>query len=129
MQSVVREALIVSAGPTILPEFLPANCTAREAPNRTEAEIGAMPDVDWRMLPEFVETATAQGETDIYRRALEYFDRLLVPRIMRHTGGQQNRAAEMLGLSRVTLRTKLRAMQLAVEKVLTPQQKPVRESN
>ena len=72
LQSVVREALIVSAGPTILPEFL-ASELHREggAEPESEPDVGAMPDVDWGMLREFVETATARGETDIYRRALE----------------------------------------------------------
>ena len=76
-------------------------------------------EADWGMLKEFVENATAKGETDIYRRALERFDRLVISQIVQNAGGQQNRAAEMLGLSRVTLRAKLRHMQLSVEKVLT----------
>jgi len=36
------------------------------------------------------------------------FDRLLIARALQESGGQQNRAAELLGLSRVTLRAKLR---------------------
>ena len=119
LQSVIREALIVSAGPTILPDFLPGELhRARSAEPETETDVGSMPDVDWGTLREFVETATAQGETDIYRRALERFDRLIISHIMRNAGGQQNRAAEILGLSRVTLRAKLRHMQMSVEKVL-----------
>jgi DNA-binding protein Fis len=66
-----------------------------------------------------VEAAAAKGERDIYRRAIEHFDRLIVSHIMRHAGGQQNRAAEILGLSRVTLRSKLRHMHVSVEKTLT----------
>lgn len=81
-----------------------------------------MPDMDWRSLPEFVESAVAEGQKDVYRRALEQFDRLIVAAAMRQAGGQQNRAAEILGISRVTLRAKLRHMHLAVEKVLLPRQ-------
>ena len=56
LQSVVREALIVSAGLTILPEFLPSELhRERSTEPETEAEVGAMPDVDWGMLREFVE--------------------------------------------------------------------------
>jgi len=68
---------------------------------------------------QFVETLMAQGEQDVYRRALEHFDRLLIARALQESGGQQNRAAELLGLSRVTLRAKLRHMRMSVEKVLT----------
>jgi DNA-binding NtrC family response regulator len=68
------------------------------------------------------EAAVAKDETDVYRRALEKFDRLVISHIMRHTSGQQNRAAEILGLSRVTLRAKLRHMQMSVAKTLTPRE-------
>ncbi len=121
LQSIVREALIVSAGLTILPEFLPAELhRERPAEPEAETEVGAIPDVDWGVLREYVEAAAAQGQTDIYRRALERFDRLVISHVMRTAGGQQNRAAEMLGLSRVTLRAKLRHLQMSVEKILTP---------
>lgn len=123
LQSVIREALIVSAGPTLIPDFLPAELhRAGSAEPEAEPEVSPMPDVNWQSLPDFVETAAAQGEKDVYRRALERFDRLVISSIMRQAGGQQNRAAEMLGLSRVTLRSKLRHMRLTVEKVLAPQE-------
>jgi two-component system nitrogen regulation response regulator GlnG len=121
LQNVIREALIVSAGSTILPDFLPNEIHHPElAEIEEDSEGSLLPDQTWGTLPEFVEAAVAQGETDVYRRSLEKFDRLVISHIMRHTGGQQNRAAEILGLSRVTLRAKLRHMQLAVEKTLTP---------
>jgi DNA-binding protein Fis len=37
---------------------------------------------------------------------------------MQYAGGQQNRAAEILGLSRITLRAKLRHMQFSAEEML-----------
>jgi DNA-binding protein Fis len=54
---------------------------------------------------------------------LEQFDRLVISGVMRRAGSQQNRAAEILGLSRVTLRAKLRHMQMSVEKTLTPRER------
>jgi two-component system nitrogen regulation response regulator GlnG len=123
LQSVIREALIASAGPMLIPDFLPAELHRGEnAEPDAESEAHPMPDVDWRVLPELVEAAAAQGEKNVYRRALERFDRLVISSIMRQAGGQQNRAAEILGLSRATLRSKLRQMRVAVERVLTPQE-------
>jgi two-component system nitrogen regulation response regulator GlnG len=121
LQSVIREALIVSAGPTIRAEFLPPELHEKRA-SLPDADIEAdsVPDVDQGALAEFVSTAIAGGETDVYRRALEHFDRLVISSALRQTNGQQNRAAEILGLSRATLRTKLRNMQLSVERVLAP---------
>ena len=121
LQSVIREALIVSAGPTVRAEFLPAELHAKQnAEPEPELETESVPAVDQGALAEFVKTAILQGEADVYRRGLEHFDRLLISMALQHTNGQQNRAAEILGLSRTTLRTKLRNMQLAVEKVLAP---------
>ncbi len=121
LQNVIREALIVSAGPTVVPDFLPTELQPSETTEpEPDAETGLASETAWQQLPEFVEAAVARGETDVYRRALEYFDRLIVSSILRHTAGQQNRAAEILGLSRVTLRAKLRHMQLSVEKTLAP---------
>ncbi|OHB77835.1 MAG: Fis family transcriptional regulator [Planctomycetes bacterium RBG_16_64_10] len=120
LQSVVREALIVSAGPTIRPEFLPAEVHEKRVDQpEPDIDTNSVPDVDQGALAEFVKTAIARGETDLYRRALEHFDRLLISSALRQTGGQQNRAAEILGLSRATVRAKLRNMQLSVAKVLT----------
>jgi len=122
LQSVIREALIVSAGSTILPEFLPAD-VRRERPAESianlESELSL--DADQTALAEFVKDAIGHGENDVYRRALEYFDRFVISQALLQTHGQQNRAAEILGLSRATVRAKIRGMRLLVEKVLSSQ--------
>ena len=114
LQSVIREALVASAGPTILPEFLPAELH-KDGAAETDGEPVAAPDLDWLGLGQIVNAAVAGGETDVYRRAKDYFDRLVLSRAFQETGGNQYRASEILGLSRVTLRTKLRSMALPAE--------------
>jgi DNA-binding NtrC family response regulator len=111
LQSAIREALLVAAGPTIVPEFLPTE--VRQAlPDELEAEeVTALADeVDWQTLARAVESGLAGGGADLYRIARERFDRLLLLRVLRHTDGNQARAAEILGLSRTTLRAKVRAL-------------------
>jgi two-component system nitrogen regulation response regulator GlnG len=76
---------------------------------------------DWQSLAALVDKWLAEGETDLYRRALEHFDRILISRTLNHSEGLQARASELLGLSRVTLRLKLRTTGLAVEKHVTSQ--------
>ena len=121
LQSVIRETLIASAGPVILPEFLPAELHHGETPEaETDVETSLLPTPDWLSLPQQVETWIADGQTDVYRRAREQLDRLVILRAMQQAGGNRNRAAEILGLSRVTLRAKLRGMNVAVEKVVGP---------
>jgi two-component system, NtrC family, nitrogen regulation response regulator GlnG len=119
LQSAIRESLIVSVGPTIIPEFLPAELHQEDAPESEEdTEVDKIPEVDSQSLTQFIETAISGDEKDVYRRALENFDRLIVSRAMRQANGNQTRAAEILGLSRVTLRAKLRSMGLPGQKAV-----------
>ena len=51
----------------------------------------------------------AAGDGDIYRRVLAEVDRAVVAEVLRHAGGNQVHAADLLGISRTTLRAKLQA--------------------
>jgi DNA-binding NtrC family response regulator len=116
LQSVIREALIVSVGSAILRDFLPIELNPDRAVDPSEnVETGPLPEVHWNSLPGFVENAITSGKNDLYRRVIEQVDRILIALAMRQAGGKQNRAAEILGLSRVTLRSKLRHMGVSEE--------------
>jgi len=47
------------------------------------------------------------GANDLYRLVMEEVERPLFSCVMQHLGGNQTRAAELLGISRSTLRKKL----------------------
>jgi two-component system nitrogen regulation response regulator GlnG len=118
LQNVIREALIVSAGPTILPEFLPVElqrdtATAGENESRVESihASGTVREPDWQGMARDIESRIADGQHDVYRQAREQFDRLIILRALEQAGGNQHRAAEILGISRVTIRAKLKAGQ------------------
>jgi len=121
LQSVVRESLLRSSGSVLLSEFLPPELLRDESSDDEQADSTLIVEEDWQTLSRLVETWISQGETDVYRRALEHFDRLLVSRALQQSGGNQARASDILGLSRVTLRVKLRATGLAVAKQVTTQ--------
>jgi two-component system nitrogen regulation response regulator GlnG len=111
LQSVIRESLIASMGPTLLPEFLsiePQNEPAADL-HPTEHLVNIQHDA-WGILGDFVESKITQLSTDAYRNALGRFDYLIVSRAMILANGSQSRAAEILGISRPTLRVKLKAI-------------------
>lgn len=117
LQSVIRETLIVSAGPTILPDFLPAELRRDEGSDSDrDPEEFPVTDADWIELARCVDEALKTGTHGLYRLALDQLDRLLVSRAMQQTGGNQVQAAELLGISRPTLRAKLRSLKVSVEK-------------
>ncbi len=118
LQNTIHEALIATSGPSILPDFLPPELHRHDRTEAAPAEPLDVPDGDMLGLQRFLDSAVKAGETDIYRRARDYFDRFVILKAMQQAGGNQHRAAEILGLSRVTLRARLRALNLAVEQVV-----------
>ena len=133
LQSVIREALIASAGPTLLAEFLPAVVSREPGAADIEAvdAASALSADTWESLSQFVDAAFRSGERDVYWRALRQFDAILVNQAMRYSQQRQSRAAEILGLSRPTLRQKLRllASQLYSEEKSTSALGPVVSAN
>jgi DNA-binding NtrC family response regulator len=111
LQNVLRQALIASAGPTIVPEFLPAELLEEPGSEGQElVETQTPPDSAWQTLQDSFRAWLNCGETDLYRRAKEQFDRLVILSAMQHAGGNRSQAVKILGLSQVTLRAKLRNM-------------------
>jgi two-component system nitrogen regulation response regulator GlnG len=59
-----------------------------------------------------------EGEPDIYRKVMLAVDRAVMQAVFQHTKGNQARASEMLGISRTTLRAKIRALRGTIKKQL-----------
>lgn len=118
-QIAIREGLIRSAGSHFLPEFLPEEVLREPA-----AETPALPDSharesSWDILAQQMQSEISAGQAGVYRRALEHFDRILVTTALGQTGGNQAAAAELLGLSRPTLRAKIRGFQASTKALAT----------
>jgi two-component system nitrogen regulation response regulator GlnG len=116
LQSTLREALVLSTGPTLLPEFLPLEQRNDVVDEPFPASSAPPPGVDaWQELGRFAEQVLKEAGGDGYRRIIQRFDRLVILQAMDLAGNMQSRAADLLGLSRPTLRTKLRGILSAIE--------------
>jgi nitrogen regulation protein NR(I) len=108
LQSVLKQALLHASGPVLLPAFLPElPCGPAEAP--TGVSAGA--DLS---LEAFVRQRLGSEARDLYAETHRQVDRLLLPRVLEYTGGNQHQAARLLGIARQTLRLKLRDLGLHV---------------
>jgi two-component system nitrogen regulation response regulator GlnG len=120
LQSVIRESLLVSSGPSILADFLPVELSRDDASDSEGVpEPPSVSEDDWLQLARLVDSELKSGTHGLYHLAIDHLDRLILSRALAHTSGNQAQAAEILGLSRPTLRAKLRKLQLSVQKSLT----------
>ena len=81
----------------------------------TTSEIKPPAQHDLPDLRVYAEQLLTAGTQDVYRVLLGTVDRVVLAAVLRHVGGNQVRASEVLGISRTTLRGKLRAAGLTAD--------------
>ena len=108
LQSVLKQALLRAQGPVLLADFLPASVRGEEEPAGTSAA-----PFDWEG---FLEERLRAGSQDLYAEALALMERSLLTRVLRHTRGNQLQAAKILGITRGSLRTKIRTLGITIER-------------
>jgi two-component system nitrogen regulation response regulator GlnG len=121
LQSAIKHAMLNASGHILLPEFLPEN--VRGAPAPPVASAPGSPETGALDVGALIDATLASGEGRVYDKVIGAVERVLFTRALRHTGGHQTQASELLGLNRATLRHKLRAQGLAVDRVVTDDQR------
>jgi nitrogen regulation protein NR(I) len=117
LQSVLKYALIQASGDVLTLDCLPENLRANPV---EPAQQQPRAEVCTAGLAEFTEALLCAGELDIYRRVCLELDRVVLGAVLRHANGNQVKASEILGISRTTLRAKLRALKLGNGKPFFP---------
>jgi DNA-binding NtrC family response regulator len=112
LQSVLKQALLQATGSILLPEFLP-----------TWLHQGTGARMHWDHEPDqeslrFVETRVRAGTERLYEEALVRMERQLLTQVLRHTSGNQVRAAKILGITRGSLRTKIRDLGIRIDRTV-----------
>src|SRR5262249_45500885 len=110
LQSVLKQAILQATGPVLIPEFLPASIRAPERPAEPAAPS---PFPAW---DRFISARLQAGTQELYSEALAAMERQLLTRVLRHVGGNQVQAARILGITRGSLRTKIRALGIMIER-------------
>jgi two-component system nitrogen regulation response regulator GlnG len=121
LQSVLKQALLRSQGPVLLPDFLPDNLVSGRVVSGEWSQGSAQLTTHDSPLtnPEaFLHQRLSPDSRDLYREIHREVDRLVLPRVLEYTGGNQQRAALLLGITRRTLRTKLQDAGLHVAHAL-----------
>jgi two-component system nitrogen regulation response regulator GlnG len=107
LENAIKRALVLGTGEVLTPDafaFLAAPAAAEADPAAGLRE--------W-VLRE-VDAALAAGTHDLHEALLRRIERPLLERVLEHTGGNQLRAAALLGINRNTLRKKLTELGIEV---------------
>jgi two-component system nitrogen regulation response regulator GlnG len=121
LQSVIKNALLRATGPVLLPDFLPAD-RLRGTADSTARPLGSSGADEPISVPEweqFISGRLDAGTENLYDEWLAVTDRLLLERVLRHTAGNQVHAAKILGITRGTLRAKIRALGILLNHALS----------
>jgi DNA-binding NtrC family response regulator len=100
LQSMLRKALLNLTGPVLVPEFLPEDGLPRD-------------------LAVLVKSRLAASSENLYAEALEFMERYLVTRVLQTTGGNQSKAAKILGITRGSLRNKTHSLGIKIGQVVS----------
>ena len=111
LENVIQHAMVMATGGVILPEHLPIAAGSRPA----SLGEGTLQQLVEQKLAECVRGLGARESANLYDLVLGLVERPLFSAVLRETGGNQLRAAALLGINRNTLRKKLRALGLKAE--------------
>jgi two-component system nitrogen regulation response regulator GlnG len=117
LQSVLKQALLNATGPILAPEFLPPSLQQLSPPSAAPlAPASGLPELD---LEAFLDARLQEGSEDLYAETIHRLERYLLTRILRHTNGNQLQAARILGITRGSLRTKLRDLGIRIDRTVS----------
>ncbi|OYP31136.1 MULTISPECIES: sigma-54-dependent transcriptional regulator [Rhodopirellula] len=108
LQGAIKQTLLKASGPVIVPSFLPA--TLQPGDRRTDKPLAPFTE-SWRegVVAE-IESKIQAGSHSISNEIHDEIDRLLVTCVLKACGGNLSETSLRLGISRPTLRTRMRQL-------------------
>jgi DNA-binding NtrC family response regulator len=107
LESVVKQSLLTARGNQLLPEFLP--------PLAVQDRLQGLGQIENEVLSRsFIAKRLTEGGENLYGESIARAERQLLTQVLEHTRGNQLKAASILGITRVTLRSKLKILKIDV---------------
>jgi nitrogen regulation protein NR(I) len=116
LQSIIRQAVLATTGTVVVPDSLPPEVlggTSHPPAPASSSRPAAPAEAD---LQAFIEARLRENTSDLYAEALEFMERMLITRVLQETGGNQSKAAGLLGITRGKIRDRIAAFDISVDK-------------
>jgi DNA-binding NtrC family response regulator len=126
LQSVVRQSLLHATGRVLVTDNLPDE--VRRGRKLLVPGGGPRPS-GLKQLEHFIDESLEGGSIDLYANSLAQLEKYLFTRVLNHTGGNQSQAAKMLGITRGSLRNKIRSLKITIDQVVSVDDKEVAVEN
>jgi two-component system nitrogen regulation response regulator GlnG len=111
LQSALKHAVLQATGPVLAADFLPG-----WVHSSTADSTGDVSDSDWTR---YIADQLRAGTNNLYSSALQRMERHLLTQVLRHTNGNQVQAAKLLGITRGSLRNKIRELGINIGRTIT----------
>ena len=114
LQSVLKQSLLQANGSVLLPDYLPdAIRSGVSSGGATKLPEASSTLTDWDA---FVAQRIARGSENLYAESLELMEKEVLLRVLRHTAGNQVQTARILGITRGSLRNKIRSLNIEISR-------------
>ena len=111
LQGAVKQAMLNSSGHLLLPEFLPDSLLRPPRETASGSESPGMLE-----LRAYVDELLRSNVDGLHDTVVAAVEKILLPMVLNHVGGNQLRASELLGLNRSTLRHRMRALGISIDR-------------
>ena len=119
LQSVLKHALLEATGSVIVPAFLPPSLSGDPKTHLSPSDSASPDSPLVKMTRERLEA----GSTNVYAELIGAAERQVLTEVLRHVDGNMTQAAQRLGITRNTLRSKLSTLGIAIDRRVSVQRK------
>jgi two-component system nitrogen regulation response regulator GlnG len=124
MQNIIRQALLNTVGPVLIPEFLPQIITKKRSSTSTSSSAQIQTknsepqtrDLNDDTLGDEISQILEQGTDNVYAESLAAMERFLLTKILEQYQGNLSQCARRLGITRGSLRNKIKALGMQIDK-------------
>jgi len=112
LQSVIRQAILQSSGQVLIPDFLPDFVVAAVRSQSEPEAVISTPDP----LDGYIREQLRLGTSTLYDDVIAQIERKVIAAALREANGNQVEAAQTLGVTRTTLRSKMQKLGIHIDR-------------